>query len=265
MAFFTQADPAEKLQRDLETKLEFDVMSNKNESDDEPDDYDRLLMSIGRTFEQDQRVVYHELGHYPLDRVAATNGISFISVTPSEDHEGVCLGARREAFVKAGTQGRGRIDATDVRLILAPTMPKAGEPRSDKDDIYASVLNSVTELMAGEAAEQLTLGDTEPASDDRRQATELSALICKTPAAVDRFIDFCLQQATDMLSEHVTLLWSLGIILRMRRDTSGVDLDRATATILAGKQVATERVRRSAWQATLDSAGQFQCEPMRKK
>ena len=82
--------------------------------------------------------------------------------------------------------------------------------------------------------------------------------------AIERFVDFCLRQAVDMLSEHVTLLWTLGIVLRMRRDMTGADLDQAMATILAGEQVALERFRRRQWQATLDSADQFQCEPLRR-
>jgi hypothetical protein len=244
--------------------LEFEVMSNKNTIDDEPDDYDRLLVSIDRTFEQDQRVAYHELGHIIINRVTGTDRISFISITPSEDHEGICRGARTQAFVKAGATGPGCLDAADVRQVLAPMMPKPGEPRSDKDDIYASVLNSVTELMAGEAAEQLTPGDAQHASDDRRQAAELAALICKTPAAIERFIEFALQQAIDVLSEHITVLWSLGIILRMRRDMTGADTDQAMATILAGQEVALERFRRRQWRERVARAADFQFEPLRQ-
>jgi hypothetical protein len=232
------------------------MMSNKHEIDDEPDDYDRLLMSIGRTFEQDQRVVYHELGHYLLDRLAATNGISFISVTPSQDHEGICLGTRNEAFVKVGAKDRDRLDAADVRQILAPTMPKPGEPRGDKADVYASVLDAVTQLMAGEAAEQLMLGAAQHASDDRRQAAELAKLICKTNMAVARLIDFGFQQALDVLSEHVALLRSLGVVLRARRDVTADDMDNAAAH-------AIELVRRRDWQNVLARAGSFKAEECR--
>jgi hypothetical protein len=229
------------------------------------DGYNRLLSSIGRTVHEDERVLYHEISHYLVDRITATYSISFISITPSGDYEGICLGARNQAFVKAGADGPGRFDAADVRHILSPTMPKAGETRADKSDVYTSVLDAVTQLMAGEAGERLMLGDAQYAFDDRRQGAELSALICKSDAATKLFIEFCLQQAIDMLSEHVTLLWSLGIILRMRRDMTGAEMDQAMSSILASQQATIERLQRRAWQATLDNAGQFQCEPMRKE
>jgi hypothetical protein len=228
------------------------------------DDYTLLLAKLGRSFDQDQRVAFHELGHFIINRATGTDSISLVSITPSEDHEGICLGSRSQAFVKAGATGPGCIDAADVRQILAPTMPKAGESRDDKGDVYASVLNSVTELMGGEAAELLTLGKAERAGDDRRQAAELAALICKSPTAIQRFIDFCLQQAIDLLSERLTLLWSLGIILRMRRDMRGSELDEALACVLAGEQVAIERHRRLQWAARVANAAAFSSEPLRK-
>ncbi|MGX9430470.1 MULTISPECIES: hypothetical protein [Bradyrhizobium] len=91
------------------------------------------------------------------------------------------------------------------------------------------------QLMGGEAAEQLLLGDASFAADDRRQAMELAALICKSQEAIAAFFTFCKQQATDMLSEHVTLLWSLGIILRMRRDMTAAQMDEAIASVLASE------------------------------
>jgi transposase len=152
--------------------------------DNEQDDYALLLAKLGRTFEQDQLVAFHELGHYIIDRATGTNGVSYISITPEGDYEGICRGARSEAFVKAGATGPECIDAADVRQMPAPIMPKAGESRSDKRDVYASVFDAVTQLMAGEAAEQLTLGVAQRASDDRRQAAEIAKLEAAISARV---------------------------------------------------------------------------------
>jgi hypothetical protein len=180
------------------------------EFDDDP--YLEVLAAIGRSEEQDERIAYHELGHFVIDRVTGTSGITIISITPRDGFGGICHGARCEAFVNNGATGTGCLDAADIRAILAPTMPMAGESRDDKADVYASVFDSVVQLMSGEAAEQLLLGDASFAADDRRQAMELAALICGSQEAIAAFLTFCKQQATDMLSEHVTLLWSLGII-----------------------------------------------------
>jgi hypothetical protein len=187
-----------------------------------------------------------------------------LSITPEGDYEGICRGAQSEAFIKAGAAGPECLDAADVRHLLAPTMPKAGERRNDKDDIYASVLNEVTALMGGEAAVLLTVGKAARASDDRRQAAELAALICKTPAAIERLLDFGLQQAIDLLSEHVTVMWSLGIILRMRRDMTGSEMDEALGCILASEHAAIEHIRRRQCQARVESAAAFKSEPLRK-
>jgi hypothetical protein len=230
------------------------------EFDDDP--YLEVLAAIGRSEEQDERIAYHELGHFVIDRVTGTGGIWIISITPRDGFEGICRGARSEAFVNNGATGTGCLDASDVRAILAPLMPKAGESRDDKADVYASVFDSVVQLMGGEAAEQLLLGDASFAADDRRQAMELPALICRTPQAIDRFLQFCLQQALDLLSEHVTLLFSLGIILRMRRDMTGAQMDEAIASVLASHQVALERIRRRQWAQRVENAAKLEAVEM---
>ena len=119
--------------------------------------------------------------------------------------------------------------------------------------------------MAGEVAEALLL-DGEPtlASDDRRQANELAQLVCKSPAAVTAFLVFCRQQAVDLLSEHVTLLMSLQIILRARRIVSGTELDQAIATLLAEEAAAIERQRRKKWNARIERARQFNADAVER-
>jgi hypothetical protein len=228
------------------------------EFEHEHDPYIELLGQIGRTEELDQRVVLHELGHLLIDRISGHNSITFISVTPCDGYEGICRGTLREAFVSNGATG---IDASAVRAILAPSMPTAGEDRSDKADVYASVLDACTQLMAGEAAEKMLLGEASFAADDRKQAGELAALICRTPQAIERFVQFCSQQATDMLSEHVLALMSLSIVLKIRRTMTGAaEIDQAIAVALAGEAAALERIRRRQWRQRVESAAKFKPE-----
>ena len=103
-------------------------------------------------------------------------------------------------------------------------------------------------------------GEASFAADDRRQAVELAALICKTPQAIEAFIVFCERQALDLLSEHVTVLMSLQIVLRIRRTMSGVEIDRAIATALAAEASAIERIRRKRWQRVIENAASFEAE-----
>ncbi len=93
------------------------------------------------------------------------------------------------------------LDATETRQILAPI--KGGEPHSDECGVYASVLVAATQLVGGETAEFLMLGP-----HDWRQGAEPAELIGPR-SAVGRFIEFCLQQALDLLSEHLRLIRSL--------------------------------------------------------
>jgi hypothetical protein len=227
------------------------------EPDDGDDEYIRLLAKINRSEELDRRVSTHEIAHYLVDRLNGTDRIVRVSVTPTEQWEGICFGERPQAFANAGFAGR---DASEVRALLEPVMPFPGEDHSSTADVVQSVFDSVTELLAGEVGERLVLGDASPARDDRRQARELARLICRSEAAIERFIAFCEQQALDLLTPRVPLIISLQIILRMRRDMSGEELDQAAASVLGNLAVTMERIERRRWQDRIDNAATFKPE-----
>jgi hypothetical protein len=71
---------------------------------------------------------------------------------------------------------------------------------------------------------------------------------------------FCEQQAHDLLCPYVMVIMSLQIILRMRRDMSGEELDRATATVLANLELSAERLKRRQWVQRIENAAKFQSE-----
>jgi hypothetical protein len=210
---------------------------------------------LGRTEEHDQRVAIHELGHILVNRLIGNSSIDEVTINPGDGHDGLCRCARRAAFVSGGATG---VDARDVREVLQPLMPREGEDRSNMDDVFQSVLDAVTEMMAGEVAEKMLL-DGEPTStgDDRRQARELAALICKTPFAIDRFILFCEQQARDLLAPYVPVVMSMQIVVRIHRTMTGEEFDRAIATVLASQALATERVRRKRWEGVIENAARL--------
>lgn len=117
---------------------------------DEDDEYLKMLTLIGRTEAIDTRVAIHEICHYLIDQFNVTDRIVQVSITPNDKWEGVCVGKRPKAFTKA-------IDASDVRAIV-PMMPLPGEDHSSTADVVQSVLDTVTELMAGDVGERLVLG-----------------------------------------------------------------------------------------------------------
>jgi hypothetical protein len=144
--------------------------------------------------------------------------------------------------------------------VIAPVMPLPGEDHSSTSDVVQSVLDTVTELMAGEVGERLVLGSADPARDDHRQARELASLIAKSEAGVDQFIAFYEQQATDLLAPRAMIIMSLQIILRMRRGMSGEELDRAAASVLANFDLAVEHRRRAEWRRRELSASSFETD-----
>lgn len=216
-------------------------------------DYVDLLAKLGRARAQDAQVIGHELGHYKINQIInGKSKISLVSVTPSDSYEGICRGGDRSAAFVFDKP----IDASDIRKLLEPSMPRAGEDRGDKADIFQSVFDAVTELMAGEAAEELLMGNACFASDDRRQAKEMAALIgVSSSQAVDKFISFCLQHARDLLAPHVPVLVLLQDVLRVRRDMTGEELDCASAII--SDQLA-EKKRRRDWANIVANAKQFE-------
>jgi hypothetical protein len=230
--------------------------------DDEHDWYLELLAKLGRSEEHDQRVAAHEAGHVLVNRIIGACSISEVTINPTDAFDGLCRGARSEAYVANGVTAVDAIDGAAVRKILEPTMPREGESRDGKADVFQAVLDQCVELMAGEAAETLLLGGPASfAAHDRQQVADLAALIyCKTPQAIERFVQFCLQQAIDALREHALALMSFSIVLKIRRTMTGDEIDRAIATVLAGEAAAVELIRRKQWQRTIANAATFQAE-----
>lgn len=60
-----------------------------------------------------------------------------------------------------------------------------------------------------------------------------------------------------MLAPHAMIIMSLQIILRMRRDISGEEIDRAAASVLGSIQLSAERAKRQQWAETVAHAARF--------
>ena len=218
------------------------------------DEYAKLLAVIGRTEDDDLRISIHESGHAIAARLLG-HEVGGVSVTPDAARgcEGLCWGVgHTEAFA----EGRG--DASDVRDVLGPVMPQAGEDRSAVSDIYGSVYAQCIELLAGRAAERMLL-DEEPAppADDLRQARELALLICSSEEAIETFITHCDVVARDLLLPYGDVVMALSIVLRIKRTLDGVEIDDLISDLQARKALAAEHRRRKQWQRVLENAANF--------
>ncbi|MEH2563476.1 hypothetical protein [Bradyrhizobium sp. AZCC 2289] len=224
---------------------------------DEPDEYDELLASLGRTEDEDLRISIHEGGHTTAARLLGreVGGVT-VNPDPVRGYEGLCWGVgHTEAFA----EGRG--DASDVRNVLGPVMPQAGKDRSAVSDIYGSVYAQCIELMAGRAAERMLL-DEEPAppADDLRQARELALLICFSEEAIETFIAYCDIAARDLLLPYGAVIMTLQLVLRIKRVLTGSEIDNVIADVLAREALAAERVRRKRWDGVIENAARLVAE-----
>jgi hypothetical protein len=219
---------------------------------EEVDEYDQLLAALGRTEDEDERVAVHEAGHAVAGRLLG-HEIGGVTVNPANDYDGLCWGV---GHTQAFAQGRG--DASDVREVLAPMMPKPGEDHSSVSDVFANVYGYCIQLMAGRTAERMLLeGEPAPPAGDLRQSRELSLLICSSEEAIATFIAHCDVAARDLLLPYGDVVMTLSIVLRIKRTLDGVEIDKIIADVQAQKALAVERVRRTRWQRVVESAATF--------
>jgi hypothetical protein len=220
---------------------------------EEVDEYDELLAVLGRTEEEDERIAVHEAGHAVCARLLG-HEVGGVTVNPANGYEGLCWGV---GHTQAFTNGRG--DASNVREVLAPLMPKSGEDHSSVSDVFANVHSHCIELMAGRAAERMLLSDREPAppTDDLRQARELAMLICQSEEAIETFIAHCDVAARDLLLPYGDVVMTLSIVLRIKRTLDSDEIDRIISDVQAQKALVVERGRRHRWQRVIENAAAF--------
>jgi hypothetical protein len=219
----------------------------------EVDEYDELLAVLGRSYDDDVRIATHEAGHIVVARLLG-HPLGGATVDPGPGYEGRVWG---ELYAEAFTNGRG--DASHVREVLAPSMPKPGEDRSSVSDVFESVYGQCIELMAGRAAEWMLLNDSEPAPpvDDLRQARELAMLICFSEEAIQTFIAHCDVAARDLLLPYGDVVIVLSTVLRIKRTLDGAEIDKLISDVQARKAAVFERIRRAQWQQRVENAAAF--------
>lgn len=206
----------------------------------------------GRTFNRDFRIAVHEIGHLLVARLLGDR-VDGVTIEPSEQCDGQVWGPWRfKAFA------RGDVDAAEIRTVFQPLMPRAGEDHFSAAEVTAQVMNQVVQFMAGLAAEKLVLrGRPSPSMDDDRQARELAAIICASPKSIDRLLTFCEQQAEDLLTPYIDLIFALVPVLRVKRTMTGQEADQAIAVILRQLDMSAERARRRDWERRIENAKTF--------
>ena len=179
-----------------------------------------------------------------------------MTVNPANGYEGFCWSVgHTQAFIN------GRGDASDVREVLAPLMPKPGEDRSSVSDVFGNVHDQCIELMVGRAAGHMLM-EREPVTpvDDLRQARELAMLICRSEEAIETFIAHCDVAARDLLLPYGDVVMTLSIVLRIKRTLDSDDIDKIISDVQALKARAIEHRRRADWRKRELAAASFHAE-----
>jgi hypothetical protein len=226
----------------------------------ERDEYDELLAALGRSFDEDVRIAIHDAGHAVCGRLLGRE-LGGVTITPdaTRGYGGLCWSVGyTEAFANAG-------DASNVRAVLTPLMPQAGEDRSSVADVFGHVYSRCIGLMAGRAAERMLLeGEPVVPADDLRQGRELALLICKTEQAIETFLAHCDVVARDLLWPYADLLMVLSTVLRIKRTLDGPEIDQIIIDVEARKALAREHQRRADWRKGELTASSFRaiCTPL---
>jgi hypothetical protein len=228
----------------------------KTDEDEIDDGYGQLLAEIGRSEDDDQSVACHEAAHclaWLLLNSDPERKIAEVTITPGDGYEGRVRGERQ---IK--TYAARDIDASDVRGVLEPLMPSAGENRANVADVFASTYHQCIEFVSGRIGQEMFGdGSTSGAADDYRQARELAALFCKSAPAIDTFIAHCEAAARDLLAPYWYVLLVLSIVLKIRRVLTGDEVIKIVADTVARFELAAERAKRRQWQQTIERAKEF--------
>lgn len=232
--------------------------------EDEHDQYDDLLVEIGRTEDEDERIAIHEAGHAVAARLLGKPlGGATINPDPNGKYGGLVWGPRHSVAF-----GNDDSDEEVPHLCdnIRDLMPQDGEARGDAADIFLHVLDRCIELAAASVAERMLLpGKPVPSVSDVEQAVALASLICNSAEAVERFLAFAEQQAHDLLHPHGPIIMALSIVLKIRRTLTGAEIDDVIAGTHARLQLAAEQARRREWQRKVESTRQFDPLPTKPK
>jgi hypothetical protein len=138
-------------------------------------------------------------------------------------------------------------------------LPRHGEDPDDAAPWFLSVHTTVTELLAGAAAETVTFGraDDSRSRSDYQIAWLKARSICTSDIAAEAFLEFALTEAAELIAPYKPVLLALAAELAARRELDGAGIDRVISAALTQQAHDLELNRREAWHDLTKRAAAF--------
>jgi hypothetical protein len=157
------------------------------------------------------RVALHEAGHC-VGALAFNLPLAGVTIEFINGHHGSTWGS-----------DSSRDDPESVGSICAELAPLMSDVRAEE---LALARGMVVALLAGPLAEDLVIGSRLPNCEhDEADAREIAALICRSPSAIDAYLDFCAAEADALLRNHAGMVLALADVLLERRTLDRPEID----------------------------------------
>jgi hypothetical protein len=157
--------------------------------------------------------------------------------------------------------GNDAHDAVAVRVADSISQFMTGAGEIAVADIFSGVQAQVIDLMAGGAGEMIFLGDAPPQFmvSDVISANALAGIICRSPASRASFIEFCYQEALEIIEANkpVVLALASALIDHPQRTLDATEIDQCIADTLDREARKAEVERRTEWRNVLINAAEF--------
>jgi hypothetical protein len=172
-----------------------------------------LEAGIARRLSFERSVAYHESSHSTVSRLL---GLPVAGAT-IEFHNGFfgCTWAADGAELQAD----GTI--ADICRQLTPLMPDGGS-RADIAGELQWAADQIISLLAGPIAEELFCAERLPGSEhDEAEATCIARLICRSPASIAAYLEFCRTEVAALLADHRAVVLAIADGLIRHRTLNG--------------------------------------------
>jgi len=221
--------------------------------------YLQHLAAIGRTEEEDRRVVVHESGHAIAARALGHElGGMTADPDPNGKYGGLVWGPRHSVAFGKDVDADAVPDLCDK---LRAAMPKVGERRADAADAYMHALNRCIELAAAATAERMLLpGDPVASRSDVEHSVRYAAMVTNSPEAGLKFIALAEQMADDLLRPYWHVLIVLSTALKIRRTMTGAEIDAVIADVVAQFELLWQQAQRREWNDRVKNSASFDFE-----